>query len=101
MIEVYKIEDFVLGQLFRPYESNFIDEEFRSIKYSDEKVFIERQLKKKPELIIMFLNDISETKKKVFDRLKRCGGVKWYHYLDVSNPVIRWVNEHLGEQEVE
>lgn len=38
-----------------------------------------------------------EIKQLVFNRLKKCGGVKWYCYLDMSNPVIRWVNEKFRE----
>lgn len=34
MIEVYKIEDFVITQLFRPYMSDLINEDFKSAKKS-------------------------------------------------------------------
>ena len=41
----------------------------------------------------------NETKERVFSRLKKFGGVKWYRYLDMRNPVIRWVNENLEGME--
>lgn len=97
MIEVVKIEDFVISQLFRPYMSYFINEEFQSVKYCKIQNTFEKQLRKRPELIIYWLNDMPEAKSKVINRLKKFGGVKWYRYLDMNNPVIRWVNENLEE----
>lgn len=38
-------------------------------------------------------------KLEVFNALKESGGVKWYRYLDMNNPVIRWVNENLEGME--
>lgn len=87
MIEVYKIEDFVIDHLLKPYMSLIIREEFRNE--------VEERLRNVPEDIILVLDMNCATKQIVFDRLKRCGGVKWYRYLDMSNPVIRWVNENL------
>lgn len=82
----------MIKQLFRPYIPDFINEEFESIKYHDEKVSIERKLKKNPELIIDILNNIPETEESVFNRLKKLGGIKWYRYLYMSNPVIQWLD---------
>lgn len=42
-----------------------------------------------------------ETKQRVFDRLRTCGGVKFYRYLDMSNPVIQYVKENLACEQAE
>ena len=102
MIEVVKIEDFVIEQLFRPYMPSLKElcHEY-GVKFKGEALHqksIESCLWKRPELIICFLNELPETKQRVFERLKRFGGVKWYRYLDMSNPVIRWVNENLEDK---
>ena len=103
MIEVVKIEDFVIEQLFLPYMPSLKEmcHEY-GIKYrgrvSEQKI-VERNLRRNPELIIHFLNENLETKERVFSRLKKFGGVKWYRYLDMRNPVIRWVNENLEGME--
>lgn len=105
MIEVVKIEDFVIEQLFLPYMPNLKEmcHEYGT-KYrghvSEQKI-VERNLRRNPELIIHFLNENLETKERVFSRLKKFGGVKWYRYLDMRNPVIRWVNENLEGMEDE
>lgn len=105
MIEVLKIEDFVIEQLFLPYMPSLKEmcHEYR-IKYrgrvSEQKI-VERNLRRNPELIIHFLNENLKTKERVFFRLKKFGGVKWYRYLDMSNPVIQWVNENLEGMEDE
>lgn len=52
-------------------------------------------LSKNPEKIIEILENKSNVKQRVFNRLRQCGGVKWYRYLDMSNPIIQWVNENL------
>lgn len=44
-------------------------------------------------------NECPTAKELVFNRLKKFGGVKWYRYLDMSNQVIRWVNENLEGME--
>lgn len=103
MIEAVKIEDFVIEQLFRPYMPDLKElcHEY-GVKFKgrvSQPKIIESNLRKNPEMIIHFLNELPETKRLTFDRLKRCGGIKWYRYLDMSNPVIRWVNENLEEQE--
>ena len=54
-------------------------------------------LSKNPEKIIEILENKSNVKQRVFNRLRQCGGVKWYCYLDMSNPIIQWVNENLEE----
>lgn len=56
-----------------------------------------RQLKRHPEQIIEAIEQISGLKEKVMNRLKLFGGVKWYRYLDMSNPVIQWLNDNLEE----
>ena len=96
MIEVYKIEDFVIGQLFRPSTTYFI-EQYEDYDFRKEQRKIENALRKNPQLIIDMLNEIPEAKTLVINRLRKFGGVKWYRYVDMENPVIRWVNENLEE----
>lgn len=88
MIEVVKIEDFVLYEMFYPFMPTLVH-------YGDKNTVDD--IKEHPEKIIESLDSIPEFKEKVIRRLKRGGGVKWYRYLDMSNPVIRWVNENLEE----
>lgn len=101
MIEVVKIEDFVIDQLFRPYMPSMKElcKEYKSPYISDKKnqKIVETKLRRRPELIVIFLDENKGIKQRVFERLKHCGGVKWYRYLDMNNPVIRWVNENLEE----
>lgn len=98
MIEVVKIEDFVINQLFLPYSVSIhgVDGWHESItedeKYKD-------LLRKSPEKIIEILSNKPLVKERVFERLRKLGGVKWYRYLDMSNPVIQWVNKNLEEME--
>ena len=94
MIEVYKIEDFVISRLFGPYALSLIPYDVRE-EYKSEKKKLEKKLKQNPENIINVLDSNQEVKQLAFDYLKKRGGVKWYRYLDMSNPVIRWVNENL------
>ena len=94
MIEVYKIEDFVIEQLFRPYATHFI-EQYEDYDFRKKQRKIENALRKNPQLIIEMLNEIPEAKTLVINRLRKFGGVKWYRYLDMSNPIIQWVNENL------
>ena len=58
---------------------------------------MESFLKKHPESIIKILDECPTARELVFNRLRKSGGVKWYQYLDMSNPVIQWVNENLEE----
>ena len=100
MIEVVKIEDFVINQLFKPYTPSLIPHE----RYGKDKTKMKQmeiKLKKNPEKIMEILDNDQETKRRAFNRLRKFGGVKWYRYLDMSNPVIRWVNENLEEMEDE
>lgn len=101
MIECLKIEDFVICQMFRPYMPSLKDlcHEYE-VKYvgrvTSQKI-VEENLRKNPELIIHFLNEFPETKQRVFDRIRKCGGVKFYRYLDMNNPVIQYVKKELEE----
>lgn len=97
MIEVYKIEDFVIKQLFLPYSTSIhgITGWHESI---DEDCKYKNMLSKNPEKIIEILENKSNVKQRVFNRLRQCGGVKWYLYLDMSNPIIQWVNENLKSE---
>ncbi|OUO78192.1 hypothetical protein B5F53_11635 [Blautia sp. An249] len=89
MIEAVKIEDFVIEQLFMPYTPSLCPSDF--VKP------IKRKLRRNPEYIIQLLNENLDVKERAFKRLKMFGGVKWYRYLDMNIPVIRWVNENLEE----
>lgn len=99
MIECLKIEDFVITQMFRPYMPSLKDlcHEYE-VKYGGR---VTSQLRNNPELIIYFLNELPETKQRVFNRLRKCGGVKFYRYLDMSNPVIQYVKENLSCEQAE
>lgn len=93
MIEVTKIEDFVIEQIFLPYFNDFTD----NGELAHRRGVMLRQLKKHPEEIIEAVEEKPELKKKVMNRLKLFGGVEWYRYLDMNNPIIQWVNENLEE----
>lgn len=100
MIEVVKIEDFVIKQLFLPYSVSIhgVEGWHESI---DEDLKYKNILKKNPEKIIEILSNKPLVKERVFNRLKKLGGVKWYRFLDMSNLVIQWVNENLEGMEDE
>ena len=91
MIEVVKIEDFVIQQIFLPFFNSYTNDgelaHYRGVWL--------RRLKREPEQIIEMTDKIPGLKERVMQRLKLFGGVEWYRYLDVTNPVIRWVNENL------
>ena len=91
MIEVVKIEDFVIEQLFLPYLPSLCPSEYAKA--------VERKLRRNPEYIIQLLEENLDTKERVLNRIKRFGGIKWYRYLDMSNPVIQWVNGNLKEMD--
>ena len=80
MIECLKIEDFVILHMFRPYMSFICPGNYQ------EKA--ERKLRHNPEYIIDILEKDPVTKRRIFNRMRKCGGVKFYRYLDMSNPVI-------------
>ena len=97
MIECLKIEDFVFANMFLPYMEKIISEEYESIKYKEKAYAIKRELTSNPEHIIDILEKNPEAKQCVFDRLRRCGGVKFYRYLDMSNPVVQYVKKGLED----
>ena len=97
MIKCLKIEDFVIANMFFPYMENIISEENESIKYKEKAYAIMRKLTFNPVYIIDILEKNPKAKQRVFDRLRKFGGVKFYRYLDMSNPVIRYVKEGLEE----
>ena len=98
MIEVVKIENFVIKQLFLPYFVSIhgVDGWHESI--TEDKKY-KYMLSNNPEKIIDLLSNKPLVKERVFERLKKFGGVKWYRYLDMNNPVIQWVNKNLEEMD--
>ena len=96
-MEVFKLEEFVVNQMFRPYQPDFIEAEYESYMYKTLAKTIESKLKKKPELIIELLESMPETKKRVFDRIRKFGGVKFYKYLNMENEVVKYVKSNLAE----
>ena len=110
MIEVVNIENFVVNKLYVPYLAKILKntEDFGNkitgkeniLKYFEECDMV-RKLQIDPNLIIQLFDDRPDTKEIAFNALKESGGVKWYRYLDMNNPVIRWVNENLEEMEDE
>lgn len=101
MIECLKIEDFVISHMFRPYMPSLLLGEFQSWEYCEEQEKIEQKLRSHPEYIIDILEKDPKTKQRVFDRLRKFGGVKFYRYLDMSNPVIQYVKENLACEQAE
>ncbi len=96
MIECLKIEDFVIGDMFRPYATHFVDT-YEDFEFRQKQKRIECALRRNPEMIIDLLEEIKDAKELIFNRLRKCGGVKFYRYLDMSNPVIQYVKKGLGE----
>lgn len=92
MIEVVKIEDFVINEMFLPFIPSYTND-CQNIQYRG---MIMRMLKKNPEQIIKLTEDVPGLKESVMQRLRYLGGVEWYRYLDTGNPVIQWVNENLN-----
>lgn len=78
MIECLKIEDFVIRDMFRPYIPSLIYGDYNSDEFRKEQKRIEKELRLKPYRIIDILDQNRETKQRVFDRLRKCGGVKFY-----------------------
>lgn len=101
MIECLKIEDFVITQMFRPYMPSLLTAGFQGLEYCEEQEKIEQELRSHPKYIIDILEKAPETKQRVFNRLRKCGGVKFYRYLDVNNPVIQYVKENLACEQAE
>lgn len=97
MIECLKIEDFVIVNMFLPYMEKIISKEYERIKYKEKAYAIKRELTSNPEYIIDVLEKKPESKQRVFERLRIFGGVKFYRYLDMSNPVIQYVKKGLEE----
>lgn len=110
MIEVVNIENFVVNKLYVPYLAKILKntEDFGNkitgkeniLKYFEECDMV-RKLQIDPNLIIQLFDDSPDTKEIAFNALKESGGVKWYRYLDMNNPVIRWVNENSEVMEDE
>lgn len=99
METVYRIEDFVISHLFRPYAQDFIYADFnyeRSVFEAMQRT-IEGRLRKRPEYIIELLENMPETKKRAFDRIRKFGGVKFYKYLNMDNELIKYVNSNMAE----
>ena len=93
MIAVIKIEDFVINEIFLPLLPSYTND-CQNIQYRG---MIMRMLKKNPEQIIKLTEGVPGLKESVMQRLKYLGGVEWYRYLDMNNPVVQWVNDGLDE----
>ena len=93
MIEVVKIEDFVIEEMFLPFFPSYTND-CQNIQYRG---MIMRMLKKNPEQIIKLTEGVPGLKESVMQRLEYLGGVEWYRYLDMNNPVVQWVNDGLDE----
>lgn len=110
MIEIVSIENFVVNNLYVPHLAkifknienfgNEITGKENIIKYFEECDMV-RKLQVDPNLIIQLFDDRPDIKEIAFNALKESGGVKWYSYLDMNNPVIQWVNESLEGMEDE
>lgn len=100
MIKCLKIEEFVICELFRPYMSAFLTGDFQGTKYVEEQNRIEKKLRKTPEYIIELLEEYPETKRLIFERLNRGGGVNFYRYLDMNCDVIQYVQSELPKYQI-
>ena len=90
----------MITQMFRPYMPSILPGKSQGLEYFQEQEKIEHKLHSHPKYIIDILEKDPETKQRVFNRLRKCGGVKFYRYLDMSNPVIQYVKKGLGEENV-
>ena len=97
MIECLEIENFVILHMFRPYMPSLLPGEFQGLEYCEEQNRTERKLRSHPKYIIDILEKNPETKRRIFNRLRKCGGVKFYRYLDMSNPVVQYVKKELED----
>lgn len=97
MIEVLKIEDFVINQMFRPYQSGFIDLPFESVEYKAMAKSIEQKLRRRPERIIPMLENNPETKERIFQRIRKFGGTKFYRYLDMDTRIIQYIRKEIED----
>lgn len=100
MIECLKIEKFVICEMFYPYMSDFLPMDPCPLSYWEEEERIEKRLWKKPEYIIELLEEYPETKRLIFERINRCGGVKFYRYLDMNCDVIQYVKSELPKYQI-
>lgn len=100
MIKCLKIEEFVICELFRPYMSAFLPVDFQRREYIEEQNRIEKKLRKTPEYIIELLEEYPETKRLIFERLNRGGGVSFYRYLDMNCDVIQYVISELPKYQI-
>lgn len=97
METIYKLEDFVVSHMFRPYAQDFIDADFitERVLFTNVQRTIEFELRRKPEYIIELLEGLPETKKMVFDRIKKFGGIKFYKYLNMDLELIKYIKQNL------
>lgn len=100
MIKCLKIEEFVICELFRPYMSAFLPGDFQGTEYVEEQNRIEKKLRKTLEYIIELLEEYPETKRLIFERLNRGGGVSFYRYLDMNCDVIQYVISELPKYQI-
>lgn len=97
MIEVLKIEDFAISNMFRPYQPGFIDFPYESVEYKSMAESIEQKLRRRPEYIIPMLENNPETKERIFQRIRKCGGVKFYRYLDMDTRIIQYIRKETED----
>lgn len=97
METIYKLEDFVVSHMFRPYAQDFIDADFIDERILFERIqrSIETELRKRPEDIIKLLEKRPETKERVFDRILKFGGIKFYKYLNMDSELIKYIKHNL------
>lgn len=100
MIECFRIEEFIITEMFRPYMSTLLPGDFQGLEYCKEQEKIERRLRKNPEYIIELLEEYPETKRLIFERINRCDGVKFYRYLDMSCDVIQYIKSEMDRYKI-
>lgn len=97
METIYKLEDFVVNQMFRPFACDFIEGDMYSYLFKTMQKTIESKLRRRPELIIELLEDMPETKERIFNRIAKFGGVKFYKYLNQETELIKYIKTNLKE----
>lgn len=93
MIKVYRIEEFVINEIFRPFAPSFIGRELGSEEYKRKHSSIEWTLCQNPEYIIELLEERPEVKRKVFEAINMFDGLDFYKYLDMDCPIIQYKNQ--------
>ena len=70
----------------------------QSIEFKAMQKTIESMLRRRPEYIIEILESFPEEKERVFARLRKFDGVKFYKYLNMECKLILYIKENLEDE---